>query len=161
MALGYFGPLVFKLPFLIIWHSEVSGDIAIAIICPLLVLGIIVYLLFIILRRFDSSVIVITPTGDSSELEFVNKDQDSLFVETFGPLFDACRSVRLIHRLFFFEDFLLAAVLQLLEGVRPERENSCSVTAALMGVLCWLHTLYLVVASPYGDRLAHRERGEH
>jgi hypothetical protein len=52
-----------------------------------------------------------------------------------------------------FEDFLVAALLQLLEGVRPKRENSCGVAAALMGVVCWLHTLYLVVVRPYGDRL--------
>jgi hypothetical protein len=153
MTLGYFGPLAFKLPTLIIWHSRALTDVTIALLCPLLVLCLILYLLFAVVRRFDSSVAVITSDGNSSELDFANKKSECLFVETFGLLFDACRSVDLKHRLLYFEDFLVAALLQLLEGVRPERENSCGAVAAMMGVVCWMHTLYLVVVRPYGDRL--------
>jgi hypothetical protein len=165
MTLGYFGPLAFKLPILIIWHSQDAVDIALVLLCPLLVLFLILYLLFAVVRRFDSSVAAVTvdnPSASSSspsdgelpsELEFINKDPNGLFVETFGALFDACRSVRQRHRLFFFEDFLVAALLQLLEGVRPKRENSCSPVAAMMGGVCWLHTLYLVVVRPYRVRL--------
>jgi hypothetical protein len=109
MTLGYFGSLAFKLPILIIWHSQDAVDIALALFCPFLVLCLILYLLFAVVRRFDSSVAAVTvdnPSASSSsssspsdgelpsELEFINKDPNGLFVETFGALFDACRSVR-------------------------------------------------------------------
>jgi hypothetical protein len=41
LVLSYFGPITFKLPFLILWHSRSPIDIAIAVLCPLLVLMII------------------------------------------------------------------------------------------------------------------------
>jgi hypothetical protein len=153
VAFSYFGPLMFRLPILIIWHSRPAGDIAIAVLCPVVVLGLALYLLYVVARELESAVTVSQPEEGSTELEYENKDPKSLFFETFGLLFDMARSLRLRHRLLYFEDLLVASILQLLAGVRPERANSCGAVASLMSIVCWLHSLYLLINRPFNEKL--------
>lgn len=151
LVLGYFGPLTFKLPSMILWHSRTASDIAIAVSCPVVVLILIGSFAFCVIRLVPRCVRAFRFQGN--ELEYENRVPGSLFVETFGFLFDAARSTALIHRLLFFEDFAVAAVLQILEGIRPARSATCGITATLMAAVCIAHTVYLIAARPYGDRL--------
>ncbi len=119
-AFGYFGPVTFKVPLLVILHSSEALDAVLGVLCPLLVCAITVALLFAVVRRFDLAVnVLVNEEGKTRKALYQNAQPNSLFVETFGLLFDAARSPRLIHRLLYFEDFLVAAALQLLEGARP------------------------------------------
>jgi hypothetical protein len=149
LAMGYFGPQAFKLPLLVFWHSTDPLERAIAILCPVLTLVGLIPLLVAVVRHFDSAVIVF----DSPELEFNNRHPESLFIETYGLLFDAARSTRMHHRLLYFEDLLVASVLQLLDGFRPERDTSCGIVASIMAGVCWFHTIYLLFVRPFSDPL--------
>jgi hypothetical protein len=153
LTLGYFGPLTFKLPSLIAWHSRSATEVVIAVSCPLLVQTIVASLAFCVVRVVPTRVRVFQPSDGSDELEYENRVSESLFVETFGLLFDAARSMALIHRLLYFEDFAVAALLQVLEGIRPERSAACGITGTLMACVCIAHSLYLIVARPYGARI--------
>ncbi len=149
LALGYFGPQAFKLPLLILWHSGDPLERAIAVLCPVLTLCALTPLLEAVIRQFDSAVLVV----NSPQLQFHNRQPESLFVETYGLLFGGARSTRMIHRLLFFVDLCVACVLQLLDGFRPERDTSCGTVAGLMAAACWFHTTYLLIVRPYRQAL--------
>lgn len=156
LTLAYFGPLTFKLPFLILWHSSSTVDGVIAVLCPLLVLILVSSLCYCVVRlapMFVRVFQVTIETANDSEYLYENRFSGSLFIETFGLLFESARSTSLLHRLLYFEDFAVAAVLQILDGVHPERISTCRFTAALLTAMCITHLLYLCATRPYGDRI--------
>ncbi len=81
-----------------------------------------------------------------------NVESGSLFVETFGPLFDAAKNTSFMVRINFLEEFSITVALQIIDGVRP-LTGSCGPLAIAMLVFCLLHLLYAVVVRPHDSKL--------
>jgi hypothetical protein len=72
----------------------------------------------------------------------------------FGPMFeDTVDPGRMICRAVVMEELAVGVVLSILAGIKPEHDESCRSTAALMFAVTVVHLLYLLVFRPYRTKL--------
>ncbi len=92
------------------------------------------------------------PTAEESGLtRFRHRFSTSITLETFGLMFDAARSFAWFVRVYYLEDLVLAALMQILAGIRPSGGDACGPLALVYFLLSFMHLVYLVIVRPYAN----------
>ncbi len=82
---------------------------------------------------------------------FRHRFPTSITLETFGLMFDAARSFVWFVRVYYLEDLVLAALMQILAGIRPSGGDACGAMVLAYLLLSFMHLVYLLIVRPYAN----------